>query len=213
MGSLSILQMMAFAFSPMVFTIALFAFALWISSRGDSNLGDGPERLLSAAMRHMPPERNEWGEAMMSELMHLHEHGQSFRWCFALGCVRAALFPPATSSWPRYALDAFHRLDSPCALLSIALPTFALPLLWLTSVACNAFTSHDDFFNGELVPGLLGAAIIACLVILFSGVPLGIAGFVRRERRRWLSLLGPVQSLAIFGYMQTVQHLASAGLN
>lgn len=213
MANLSTWQMLAFTFSPMAFTIALVALVAWLRPGKSSSAGDGPERLLSAAMQHMPPERNEWGQAMMSELIHLHEHGQSFRWCFALGCVRATLFPPATTSWPRYIFGTARRLGSPCAVLSVILPTFALPLLWLTATACNAFMSHDDFFNGELVPALLGGAILACLAIMFSGVPLGVAALVRRERLRWLSFLGPALSVCIFGYMQIVQHFANAVLN
>lgn len=205
MGNLSTLQMIAFVFSPIALVLAL---VVWLRPRRDSQQGNGPERLLSTAIRRMPPDRSEWGEAMMSELVHLHEHGQPFRWCFALGCVRAALFPPSTTSWPRYALDAVNRLGSPCAVLSVALPPLALPLLWLIGTACNAFMTHDDFSSGELVPTLLGAAILVCLAIMFAGIPLGIAALVRREKRRWLSCLGPVLSVAIFAYLQLVQHLA-----
>ncbi|MGD9634429.1 MAG: hypothetical protein AB7G28_00195 [Pirellulales bacterium] len=210
MSHLSALQMTVFVFAPMVFTGALIALVNSLRAKLDNESSDGPERLLAAAIRQMPAERNEWGDAMMAELIHLHERGESFRWCFALGCIRAALFPPATTSWPRCAFDAVKRLGSSCAVLSVVLPTFALPLLWLTAAACNAFTSHDDFFNGELVPLLLGLAILGCLAIMFSGIPLGIAALVRRERHRWLARIGPALSTGLFVYMQVVQHFAAS---
>jgi hypothetical protein len=193
----------------MVLTIAAAAIVGWWQSGGGSDDSDGPERLLSTAIRHMPPERSEWGEAMMSELVHLHARGEGFRWCFALGCARAALFPPATGSWLRHALATFHRLGTSWLVLGVALPTFSLPLLWLCAAASNAFMTHDNYSSGELVPTMIGAAILGCLALMFSGVPLGIMAWSRRKRRRWVALIGPAQSIAIFGYMQVVQHFAT----
>lgn len=51
-----------------------------------------PERLLAAAVRHMPAERSEWGAAMLAELAQLRH--PTTRWQFVLSCVRVALFPP-----------------------------------------------------------------------------------------------------------------------
>jgi hypothetical protein len=201
--------MTLFVFAPMVLTGAIAMLVGCFRSPRGSDQPDGPERLLTAAIRHMPPERSEWGEAMMSELMHLHARGEGFRWCFALGCARAALFPPATGSWLRHSLATLRRLGTSWAVLSVTLPTLSLPLLWLCAAASNAFMTHDNFSSGELVPTLLGAAILGCLALMFSGVPLGVIALVRHERRRWLALLGPAQSIAIFGYMQLVQHFAN----
>lgn len=92
MSSLSDLTMIVFIFSPIVFTIALVALISWFKIRKTRDHQDGPERLLSAAVRYMPSERSEWGEVMMAEL--IATHGASFRWGFALGCARATLFPP-----------------------------------------------------------------------------------------------------------------------
>jgi hypothetical protein len=47
---------------------------------------------------------------------------------------------------------------------------------------------------------------------MLSGVPLGIAGLIRRERVRWLSKLGPCVSLSIISYFVIVMNLANAGL-
>jgi hypothetical protein len=134
--------------------------------------------------------------------------GSFERWRFALGCASVALFPPATTGWWRYWMDAFKRLGPVCGVLSVALPPLSLPLLHFISIACNAFRTHDNFSSGELMPTLLGACILGSLACMFSGVPLGLAGLIRRERFRWLSVTGPLSSILIFGYMQIVQHLA-----
>jgi hypothetical protein len=105
-------------------------------------------------------------------------------------------------------MDAFKRLGPVCGVLSVVLPPLSLPLLHLISIACNAFMTHDNFSSRELVPTLLGACILGSLACMFSGVPLGIAGLIRREQFRWLSVTGPLSSILIFGYMQIVQHLA-----
>jgi hypothetical protein len=56
---------------------------------------DGPALLLAIAVGALPPERREWGTAMISELAHLR--GGMARWELALGCawacVWAAIFP------------------------------------------------------------------------------------------------------------------------
>jgi len=56
------------------------------------SLADIPRLLLTVAVRRMPVERREWGEAMLAELAQLQN--TSTRWRFALGCSRVAMFPP-----------------------------------------------------------------------------------------------------------------------
>lgn len=131
------------------------------------------------------------------------------RWQFAFGCARAAIFPPPTTSWLRYWLAAFRRLGPVCGLLSVLLPPLSLPLLYLTAIAAGAFMTHDDFSSGELVPTILSAFILLSVAIMFSGIPLGIAGLVRREQFRWLSILGLAWSAGLFAYLQVVQHVAA----
>jgi hypothetical protein len=50
------------------------------------SLADIPRLLLTVAVRRMPVERREWGEAMLAELAQLQN--KSTRWRFALGCAR-----------------------------------------------------------------------------------------------------------------------------
>jgi hypothetical protein len=99
-----------------------------------------------------------------------------------------------------------------CGVLSVALPPLGIPLILCAAAAANAFTRHDDFFNGELVPGLVGTFIILSFASVLAGVPFGIAGLLRRERPRWLSATGIFLSLGIFAYLMTVQHLAARNL-
>jgi hypothetical protein len=90
----------------------------------------------------------------------------------------------------------------------VALPTLSPPLPWLTATASNAFMTHDNFSSGELVPTLLGAAFVGCLALMFSGIPLGLVALMGSDRR-WMSLLGPAQSVGIFAYLQLVQYVAN----
>jgi hypothetical protein len=54
----------------------------------------------------------------------------------------------------------------------------------------------------------VGVAVIAAVALVASGLPLGIAGLVRGERRRCLSVAGPVFSASIFPYLFVVSLLA-----
>lgn len=67
----------------------LLAIALYKVARAT---GDGPSRLLDLAVRGLSAARCDWGTAMTAELDPIQ--GRGARWTFALGCARAALFPP-----------------------------------------------------------------------------------------------------------------------
>jgi hypothetical protein len=51
------------------------------------------------------------------------------------------------------------------------------------------------------------------LLCLIAGLPLGLAGFLRRERLRWLSALGMLSSLCVIGYFLIVMHFVAGGPN
>lgn len=210
MISLADLVLIVFAFTVLVQAIVLVVGIWRFQSRANRSDADGPGRLLDAAVRRMPAERSEWGRAMTAELGQIQ--GTSSRWRFALGCGAAALFPPATTAWPRYMRDAFGRLGPVCGILSVALPPLGLLLLYAAGVAANELTTHDNFFNGELLPGVIGVSILASFAWILSGVPLGIAGLVRREQASWLSYLGPLLSIGVFSCLMVVQHLAAPHL-
>jgi hypothetical protein len=67
---------------------------------------DFSSRVVTVAARLLPPERHEWGAAMVAELAHVH--GPASRLRFSLGCVRAALFSPRLAVYftPRIAVIA-----------------------------------------------------------------------------------------------------------
>lgn len=206
MSKLSTFTLLIFAFSPLALTMALVGCMGWLRNRSADFSTDLPQRLLGAAVRLLTGARREWGAAMLAELNHVH--GRFARWQFALGCAKVALCPPAARLWPSHWFDAFWRFEPKCGVLAVALPPLGLPLLYFTSIACNAFMEHDNFSSGEFVPTLLGLCIVGSLACILSGVPLGIVGLIRREQVRWLFVAGPLSSVMIFTYLQIVQHWA-----
>lgn len=53
--------------------------------------------------------------------------------------------------------------------------------------------------------------VLLTLGCLVAGVPLGLAGWLRRKRMRWLSAMGVTLSICIFAYFLTVMHFLSGG--
>lgn len=202
MSSLSTFTTLVVVFCPLVATFFSIAGILWIAARSKWTDADGPELLLRLAVPYVPDHRQDWAAAMLAELRCIQ--GGMARWHFAAGCARAALFSPKQT--------ATRHFGPLCGIMSVTLPPLGLPLLYLASIAANHFTTQDDFFNGELVPGAVGVFIVGSLVCMLSGLPLGFAGLIRREQARWLSLMGQVSSICIFSYLMIVQYLASANL-
>ena len=54
---------------------------------------DAPARLLAWAIGFLPPDRADWGQAMVGELEQLHQRPK--RWRFTLGCLAATQLLPA----------------------------------------------------------------------------------------------------------------------
>jgi hypothetical protein len=59
---------------------------------------DRSSRVLAAAVRLLPADRAQWGQAMVAELSHLH--GGSSRRRFVAGCLRAILLAPRAQDEP-----------------------------------------------------------------------------------------------------------------
>jgi hypothetical protein len=63
------------------------------------------------------------------------------------------------------------------------------------------------------------AAVIAVVQVivkltffcLLAGLPLGLAGWLRRERMRWLSVLEMISSLCLISYLMVVRHFTAGG--
>jgi hypothetical protein len=65
---------------------------------------DRARSLLTLAVRLLPPDRRDWGQAMLAELDQLQ--GAAARWRFVLGCVRVVLAPPRAEPAPGLAVRA-----------------------------------------------------------------------------------------------------------
>lgn len=192
----------SFVFTPLILTITLLFVIWWRRVRDNRAWLDAPELLLAAVVRGLPEERREWGWAMLAELGQLR--GVAVRWWFALSCARAALLPPRHSG-----LLISH--NPICGVWAVALPPLGLPLLYLAALIAETILKQEGVSISELYPGLgrtLGLFSLACVL---AGLPLGLAGLLRRERMRRLSLLGMLSSLSIIGYFLLVMHLFAGG--
>lgn len=98
---------------------------------------DVPRLLLAAAVRRMPSERREWGEAMLAELAQL-QHPYA-RWRFALGCARVALFPPRQGGLFQTIMNNSTKNIGAAALISLILvaPFAFLELRYNTETSRN----------------------------------------------------------------------------
>lgn len=184
MKSLFELPILFFIFAPLVLTVASVCLFAWWKSRSPQRR-DAAERMLAAAVHNMPADRTEWGRAMLAELEQIE--GSWARFWFALGCARVAAFPPGSGR---------------CGLLAVVLPLVALPLLYVVAVTADVLVHvHDPTSNYFMPAGLIGASLLMTVGLLVSGLPLGLAGWYRRERHVWLCALGPCLSVFLLGYL------------
>jgi hypothetical protein len=186
---------------------ALVSFCGWVAwagrSKGDGATSDWSRRLLAFAVGLMPKDRREWGGAMLAELEAIRSPVE--RWRFSIGCLRVALFPPASARWPRSWLDWARGLSPGCGALSVLLPLSGLPLLCVATIVLGGLERQNHFHGpGALMETRIGVVLIAAVAFIASGLPLGIAGLARGERRRWLSVAGPIFSASIFPYLFVV---------
>jgi hypothetical protein len=140
------------------------------------DLSDVPRLLLTMAVRRMPAERSEWGEAMLAELAQLEN--PSTRWRFALDCIRVALFPPRKVGLIQTIMN--HKMESiittigSAALISLILMLpFELGGAWLA----RAYAIYGLFFL--LIPAFLFADLV-----LLGAVVWAVAGH-SRGRQPW----------------------------
>jgi hypothetical protein len=140
------------------------------------SLSEIPRLLLTIAVRRMPAERSDWGEAMLAELAHIQN--PSARWRFALGCIRVALFPPRKVGLLQTIMN--HKIDSiitilgSAALISLILVLpFELGGAWLA----RAYAIYGFFFL--LIPAFFFADLL-----LLAAVVWAVAGH-SRGRQPW----------------------------
>jgi hypothetical protein len=193
MKSLFDLPILLLVFAPQVLTVALVSLIAWWKSRSPHRR-DVAEIILAAAVQSMPADRAEWGRAMLAELEYLE--GAWARFWFAIGCARAAVFPP----------------DGRFGLLSVLLPLLALPLLYVIALAADVLMHVHDPSSSYFMPaGLISASLLMTLGLLISGLPLGFAGWYRGERHLWLCALGPCLSVFLLGYLWLFLYFFAVG--
>lgn len=202
----------SFVFTPLIVTVALLGLLWWQRMHGfrawRAGL-DAPGCLLASAVRAMPEARRDWGAAMRAELETVR--GWLARWRFTLGCVRVALFPPASETL----LQTAGR--SPMfGMLAITLPPLGLPMIYFAAVIVETIggsplTQTSRWSNPDAVMALVKLIVLLTIGFLLAGLPLGLTGWLRRERLRWLSGFGMILSACIFSYFLTVMHFLAGG--
>ena len=211
------LSIITFVFTPIVITGFLLLFVWWINTRHNAAIGaaqDGPALILAAATSLIPEERGEWGAAMLAELSQLST--RTSRWRFALNCARVALFPPRLDWRSRDSALELTRHSAICGILSVALPPLGLPIIYLAAVIMEAvggspFSASSTWGNPDVMVGVTRVLIVLTWLCFVAGLPLGIAGLVRRERLRALSVIGVFLSPCIIGYVLVAMHFLAGG--
>jgi hypothetical protein len=207
------IAIVSFVFTPLVVTVAVLLFIWWVRTRDSGSTLDRPARLLAATVRLLPEERRDWGAAMLAELSHLES--SSARWWFALGCIRVTLFPPHHDGVLQHA--AAGRSPG-CGMLAVTLPPMGLPFIYFTTLIVEAiggspFTQSSRWSDPDAVIAVVSIIVKLTVFCLLAGVPLGLAGLLRRERLRRLSVMGMISSLCIISYFIVVMHFTAGGPN
>jgi hypothetical protein len=169
------------------------------------SLADIPRLLLTVAVRRMPAERREWGEAMLAELAQLQN--TSTRWRFALGCSRVAMFPPRRGGLLQTIMN--HKMEGVITVLgSAALISFILVIPFEHG---GAWLARAYFVYGLvflLIPMVFFAdlALLAAVVWAVAGRALGREPWSRAPTflRRW----GRLAVEIAFGLVNPVIYLA-----
>jgi hypothetical protein len=204
----------SFVFAPLVVTVALLLSIWWkqiTSNRAALPALDTPGLALASAVRQLPEERRDWGAAMLAELGEIRRRRS--RWWFALNCARVALFPPRGAGLPRHSSTGKGPV---CGMLAVALPPLGLPFIYLATVIVEAiggspFTQSSRWNDPDAVMAVVRVIIIFTLFCLLAGLPLGLAGVLRRERLRRLSVMGMFLSAGIIGYFMAVMSFVAVG--
>lgn len=207
---------LSFVFTPLAAMVALLFFLAGKrlkGSRAQLPTTDAPGLLLATAVHGMPEERREWGAAMIGELSQIPDRAS--RWWFAIGGVRVALFPPRPS---RLLSRALAGQSPVCGMLAVTLPPLGLPFIYFAAVIVEAIggsplTQSSSWTSPEAVIELVKILVMLTFSCLLAGVPLGLAGLLRRERLRWLSMLGMLFSPCIIVYFLVVMRFVAGGPN
>jgi hypothetical protein len=142
---------------------------------------DRARSLLTLAVRRLPPERRDWGQAMLAELDQLQ--GRAARWRFTLGCVRVALAPPRAAPPPGLVVRAAIVVGAAGVgmgiyLVSPALHLFAMLFaVLLAGCAWLALLRSRTAVTARAGPGRILRAVL--LTGVAGGVGVVLYGVVR----------------------------------
>jgi hypothetical protein len=157
--------------TPWMIAAQLLWRAWWRRAGARLSALDGPARLLAAAAATLPEDRRDWGAAMTAELAQVE--GGKARWRFAVGCARAALFPPGGD---RAAVVAgaltVAALAATALVTGAALPAgrvFALTFIGLLGGLATLTVARSPRLRragpGAAVAGLALAGVAGCLAL------------------------------------------------
>jgi hypothetical protein len=101
-------------------------------------------------------------------------------------------------------------------ILAVALPPLGLPFIYGAAVIVEAMggsplTPASRWSYPDAVIVMVKIIMLLTVGCMVAGVPLGLAGWLRRERMRWLSVMGMISSTGILIYFLTVMHFLSGG--
>lgn len=141
---------------------------------------DRTHALIALVVRVLPPERHDWGQAMLAELDPIE--GRSDRWRFALGCAQTALLTPRRRKPVSVGLAATIVVGSACVGLGIsAASPFLRPLFGYAMGA------------RLIIPAMIGAVAAWTSGRTRTGIGAGV----------WAGLIGGLL-LFVFGMSSTL---------
>jgi hypothetical protein len=170
---------------------------------------DPARRLVALAVRLLPPDRGDWGQAMLAELDQLQDRWT--RWRFALGCVRVGLAPPRARPGPGLVVRAAVVAGAAGVGLGISLVSPALQLfavlfaVLLAGCAWLALLRSPTAVTSRPGPGRILRAVLLAGVAGAVGVVLyGVVRYPGAVGELWdplLVLLSVVLAVTLSGYV------------
>jgi len=140
---------------------------------------DVARRLVALATRLLPPERRDWGQAMLAELDQIK--GRAARWRFALGCVRVALAPPRVAEPPGLAVRAavvvgaagvglgIYRVSPATQVFAVLFAAMLAGCVWMALLRSRA-AAASQAGPGGILRAVLLLGVASCVGVTLYGV-------------------------------------------
>jgi hypothetical protein len=177
------------------------------------SLSDAPRWLLTITVRRMPAERSDWGAAMLAELAQLRN--PSARWWFALGCARAALFPPrrggSIQTYRSHLMKNITNNPRAAALIGFLLAMPLMLLLWIMLYEVEPFHGYLKHWfteaDGVRMNALAQIVMIGSVLLLPVALIVNLAPIVRNVRAGNSVMTNPINLLlavVLFAFITTI---------